>query len=648
MDGWTTGPVRVDPGAYAGAALGNGMLGLVSSPHPFRVTETVLNGAWEPRFPGETACLVSSFDILGVGFEVDFESIERAEQVADFEQSIDYGTGVLTSTFTVRGQVVVTHRMRVLRQLEHVALAEVRVEALEHARLSVLARLAPPAATIPWGDGPAAPALRALSTSTSPPVLVASAEGPTGMLRVAAAQTVVAGSAGLGFTRELQSGEVVAFAVLGATLSTAHTADPVGEVERIIASAVRQGVPELTRAHDAAWRELWLGDIRVEGDERIQLEVRAMLHLLYASVRAGSRLSIPPMGLTQTYRAYRGHIFWDAETWMLPALVVLHPELARSMLDYRVDRLAAAEWRASGQGYRGAMFPWESAATGAEETPPDALSGPLEHHITADIAIAAWTYFQVTQDAQWLRKDGYRLIAECAAFWTSRVDRSSEIYSIRGVVGADEYAEHVDDDAFTNAAAREALVIATRAAGVLGLDPDPDWEHVRARIPILRFADGTTREHATYDGERIKQADVNLLAFPLTEVVDEADIRRDIDYYLPRVDGVGGPAMTKSVLAVLRARLGQPDEALRVFLDGYRPIARPPFGAIAESAAYPNAHFVTAAGGMVQTLLFGFGGLRITEHGVEHRPGTRLPRGWSRVILTGIGRERATHITEAR
>lgn len=104
--------------------------------------------------------------------------------------------------------------------------------------------------------------------------------------------------------------------------------------------------------------------------------MRFALYNLYASCRAGSRLSIPPMGLSS--QGYNGHIFWDAELWMYPPMLLLNEGIARSMVDYRTDRLAAARRRASAYGYRGVMFPWESDWFGEESTPTWAITGPME------------------------------------------------------------------------------------------------------------------------------------------------------------------------------------------------------------------------------------------------------------------------------
>jgi trehalose/maltose hydrolase-like predicted phosphorylase len=320
---------------------------------------------------------------------------------------------------------------------------------------------------------------------------------------------------------------------------------------------------------------------------------------------------------------------------MYPALLLLQPKIAASLVEYRYQRLETARHNAASQGYKGAMFPWDSAASGNDETPVWALSGPFEHHITADVAIAAWNYYCVTQDKTWLREKGYPILKETADFWASRVERNGPgHYDILNVVAADEWAENVDNNAFTNAAARANLQYATDAAKLLDITPNPDWMTVRNNIPILRFEDGTTKEHASYNGEKIKQADVNLLAYPLKEVTAPSAIRKDLEYYLPRVGE--GPAMTHAIFSILYSRLGSPEKAYKTLKEGYTPNLRPPFGVMAETATGNNPYFATGAGGVLQALLNGFGGLEITPAGITQLK-TNLPARWHSLRLTGIG-----------
>jgi len=325
-------------------------------------------------------------------------------------------------------------------------------------------------------------------------------------------------------------------------------------------------------------------------------------------------------------------------------MLVLHPELAKSMIEYRYQRLEAAKRNAFSKGYKGAMFPWESADSGVEETPVWALSGPFEHHITGCVAIAAWNYYCVTQDKTWLREKGWPILSATADFWASRVERKGPgQYDINNVVAADEWAENVNNNAFTNAAARANLQFATEAAKLLGIAPDPDWMQVHANIPILKFQDGVTKEHATYAGEGIKQADVNLLSYPLKEVTDPKAIRKDLAYYETRVPNEGTPAMTQAVFTTLYARLGEGEKAYHWFKDAYLPNLLPPFRVIAETKGGTNPYFATGAGGILQSVLMGFGGLDITPQGLVQLK-SALPGHWKSLTITGAGREKKTYI----
>ena len=215
-------------------------------------------------------------------------------------------------------------------------------------------------------------------------------------------------------------------------------------------------------------------------------------------------------------------------------------------------------------------------------------------------------------------------------------------YDIKNVVAADEWAENVDNNAFTNAAAKANLQNATEAARILGLQPDGDWLNVANNIPIIKFADGVTKEFESYNGEGIKQADVNLLAYPLKEITDQKQIKKDLEYYETRVPNEGTPAMTQAVFALLYARLGDGEKAFHFFKDAYTPNLNPPFRVIAETKGGTNPYFATGAGGILQSLLMGFGGLEITPKGIVQVK-SKLPGSWKSVTLSGIGVEKKSY-----
>jgi trehalose/maltose hydrolase-like predicted phosphorylase len=289
------------------------------------------------------------------------------------------------------------------------------------------------------------------------------------------------------------------------------------------------------------------------------------------------------------------------------------------------------------------MFPWESDDTGEEATPAWALTGTFEHHITADVGIAFWNYYRVTKDKQWLTEKGYPMLKEIADYWVSRsVKNLDGSYSIKNVVGANEFAPNVDDNAFTNGSAITALQFAVLAAKELEIKPNTDWSVVANHIVIHKFPDGTTMEHSKYDGAIIKQADVNLLAYPLNIVSDKKALLRDLKYYEPKL-AKEGPAMGKSVFAVIYARLGNAEKAFSLFKESFHPNKRSPFGALSESATSNNPYFVTGAGGMLQTILFGFGGIHLTDNGIIQK-NPILPKAWKSLTLKGIGIDKKTFV----
>ncbi|MDR3711770.1 MAG: glycoside hydrolase family 65 protein [Puia sp.] len=649
---WVIRADTIDPGNYYGVTVANGMIGLVSSAEPFKVKDVVLNGAFDLYGRGRVSNILRTFNFVNVNLDIDGVRIGSFGQTSHMKQVLDMRHASLTTSFDYEDKARIRYTWYALRDLPYTALVEVTITARKDIEI------------VPASVMEAPEMLRDVQNYYNEidrphvrvSLLTSTARSPTGKLLMAASNSILFdephGSEPvvvhemwdnnmhlLKFKKALRAGTTYHFAVAGSAITSAHDDDPLNEAERLTLFATLQGCARLKAFHNRAWDELWKSDIVLEGDDRTQREVRLMLYHLYSFAREGTSYSLSPMGLSGL--GYNGHTFWDAETWMFPALLLMQPKIAASMIEYRFQRLAAARHNAFSHGYRGAMFPWESAASGDEETPVWALSGPFEHHITADVAIAAWDYYCVTQDKSWLREKGYPLLKETADFWVSRVEKNGPgHYDIRNVVAADEWAENVDNNAYTNAAARANLQAAAEAAKLLGYPPDPQWLEVRSNIPILRFADGVTKEYEGYAGERIKQADVNLLAYPLQEVTDPMAIRRDLEYYEPRVGE--GPAMTHAIFAILYERLGMPEKAYEDFKIGYRPNLRPPFGVMAETASGDNPYFCTGAGGMLQSILNGFGGLEITSSGIRQLK-TRLPPSWKSLTLTGIGPGRTSY-----
>lgn len=422
------------------------------------------------------------------------------------------------------------------------------------------------------------------------------------------------------------------------------------------------GFGRLLMSHRREWATRWEHTaVSIEGDERSQLAVRFALFHLLSSVDGSDEAAVGARGLTGP--GYGGHVFWDAEVFVLPALACLRPSAARAMLEYRVRRLGAARAAATAAGFRGARFPWESAGDGRDVTPREGhgpggrfvpiLTGKQEEHITADIAWAALAYAEWTGDAAFLAGPGRELVVEAARYFESRfaLDGDGSAH-LRNVLGPDEYHVSVDDNCYTNVMARWNL---RRAAELLAGEPGGAAEAARFVDLAARIADGyvpATNRHEQFRGyddleplvardvatppfaadlllgrrrtagsQLIKQADVLMAHRLVPDELPAGSLEADFEFYEPRT--VHGSSLSPAVHATLLARLGRPDEALELF----ELASRLDFDDLTRTTS--DGLHLASLGSLWQALSFGFLGMRRTAAGLLVEP--HLPSRWSAV-----------------
>ena len=656
-DGWNISTTNTKN--YTGIVVANGRIGILPSEKPFEVEHIILNNVYDKADSLGVSKILLGMNFGNLEIEIDGEKI-TAINISNWKQTLNMKEAKFTTSFTYKNKVQISYTLYALRNVPYSGYIDVNIDAKEKIKIKVTGKIETPAEYLtPMSS------FRILKDNeTTMPILQTVAKSRLGKHTVGTSATFIWHGINSGrenerpelfhhkiseydnqlsFEKEVKKGGSLEFAWTAAECSTQDFFDPQNESERFVIFNLLTPKEDLLNQHKALWETLWKGDIIIEGDLQSQQDVRLGLYHLYSFARGDSNLSISPMGLSS--QGYNGHIFWDTELWMFPPLLVLNQDIARSLVNYRYDRLDVAKRKAINFGYKGAMFPWESDNTGEEATPAWALTGTFEHHITADVAIAFWNYYRVTKNKQWLTEKGYPMLKEIADYWVSRSTKNKDnSYSIKNVVGANEFAPNVDDNAFTNGSAITALQFAVLAAKELGITPNVNWSIVAENIKIYKFSDGTTMEHSKYDGEIIKQADVNLLSYPL-DIVKGERLLKDLKYYEPKL-AVEGPAMGKSVFAVIYARLGDAENAFRLYKESYEPNKRLPFGALSESATSNNPYFVTGAGGMLQTVLFGFGGLHFTEDGIIQK-NPMLPSAWKSLTITGVGRDKKTYVVKS-
>ncbi len=500
-------------------------------------------------------------------------------------------------------------------------------------------------------------------------------------------------SPGIQAELQLAAGEQAVCDKFVAVFTSRDTADPLAAARSKAASAAQAGFEALQRAHKAAWKAFWdTGDVKIEGDHEAQLALRhGLLQLRIAAPTHDDRVSIPAKTLSGF--AYAGHVFWDNEIFVLPFFTFTQPELARNMLRYRYHTLPGARRKARKNGLPGAQFPWESAETGDEVTPtwvphfddPTRLvriwTGDIQLHITADVAYAMHQYWRATGDEAFWREVGVPVLLETAVFWGARAEPEGDRFSIRDVIGCDEYHEHVDNNAYTNALVRWHLQTALEALDWLWAHDPPragelterlqltperlaHWRRVIDNLVFLHdpesglieqfegFFDLKEVDWSRYEGRTrsmqvllgieganahqvLKQPDVIALLCLLGEQFDRKTWRANWDYYVPRTDHTYGSSLGPAMHAWAAARMGQPEEAYRHFLRAARADLADVRGNAGEGI------HAASAGGMWQAVVFGFAGLRLTEDGPQIDP--CLPPHWQRLTFDILYRGERHH-----
>jgi kojibiose phosphorylase len=450
--------------------------------------------------------------------------------------------------------------------------------------------------------------------------------------------------------------------------------------ERGLESFASEGYDAEFEAHRAALQALWEKiDIAIDGDDRAQRGLRFnLLQLASCASASDDRSSIGAKGLHG--EGYKGHVFWDTETFMMPFFIFTQPMVARNLLGYRIRTLEGARANARASGHPGARFAWESAEDGRETTPRWGVNyagkrtriwtGDIEVHIDSDISYAILKYYQVSGDEEFLRAGGLRVLLEIAAFWAGffTYDIGRGRYELRDVIGPDEFHEHVDNNTYTNYLARwslrrtlelaerwrerfpsdlarvmeEAKVVETDFAVwrevadkihvPIGAEGDVLIEQFEGyfklkEYPIVKWdSNGMPLWPADIDVGRldgttlIKQPDVVMLFAMLGEDFDAATKLRNYEFYEART--MHKSSLSPSIYAMVGMSIGKTEHAYDYFMKAIETDL-----ADNQGNGLEGIH-AASMGGVWQTAVFGFGGLSVDASGL---PAIKpwLPPKWS-------------------
>jgi trehalose/maltose hydrolase-like predicted phosphorylase len=600
-----------------------------------RYTGAFVAGTYQLDGDAEAIAAVPTWSTLDVGVDgATLGPTPPAGQISHYEQALDMRSATVTTsmTWTPKAGRATAIRYEVLanRSREHLGQVRVTVTPAWSGQLSLTVLL----------DGQGAERITPVSQNvdtaadTSTVRLVTPGDN-TGIAETSrlvtgpgvkvADRTAVTpddtATAGEELTIPVQAGHSYQVTKYVGIATTNDTRSPADLAAATVTDAVHAGWSRLLQEHRSAWARLWAPNLTVAKQPSLQKDVESSFYSLYSSIRADQAWSIAPAGLSSDN--YAGVIFWDADTWIFPTLLALHPELARSVVMLRSHEIKQAEANAKAVGYDGGVWSWDNG-------PKNLCDGyapckGYEDHLQSDIALAQWQFYEATGDTSWLRSDGYPVIKDVAEFWASRVTLGDDgKYHIAGVTGPDEYTSGVTDESATNAGAVVSLRDAVTAARTLGLKPDPRWTEVADKLDVVTDADGTHPEYAGYAGQPVKQADTVLMTYPFAYVTQQSVAQGDLDRYAPLTDP-GGPAMTASVESVVAAQAYTEGCADYTYLqNAVLPFARAPYDQFLETQYVqpsagqgpPAMNFMTGAGGFLQTLPYGLAGLRWRTDGL--------------------------------
>jgi len=450
-------------------------------------------------------------------------------------------------------------------------------------------------------------------------------------------------------------------------------------------AAAEKGYDACLAAHADAWERVWQRSaVTLEGNDEAALALHASQYYLNSiAPRHANDLSIPARGLSG--QTYKGAIFWDSEIFLFPMFVHTQPEVAASLLRYRIETLPGARKKAAEYGYRGAFYAWESQEGGAEgctnfnvvdvftHRPVRTYFRDKQIHISGDVAYTMRRYYELIGDRTLLENGGAEVILECARFYLSRAAAhlDCDALDLADVIGPDEYHERVTNNAFTNRMAKYTIASALWLESIFSdrtawfgslldqLAYRTDWARLRdavGRLRGLRERDGVIEqfdgyfdlEDAPLDTVRarlcdpreywggdhgvagptqiIKQADVIALQVLFPEDFSDEQVARSWQYYEPRTEH--GSSLSACMYALTACRIGQPEKAWEHFMKTAT-IDLVGGGKQWAGEIYIGGTHPAANGGAWMIAVLGFAGLSLQNGRIELHP--HLPKAITRL-----------------
>jgi nigerose phosphorylase len=458
----------------------------------------------------------------------------------------------------------------------------------------------------------------------------------------------------------------------------------------LINKAKSAGYENTLTEHKKEWDKRWrTSEVVIEGDDQAMEALNySIYHLHCIAPRHADDLSIAARGLSG--QTYKGAVFWDTEMFMLDFFLFTEPEVARTLLKYRIKTLEGAKKKAKHYGFQGAFYAWESQEGGydacSDYNVTDVFTGrPMrtyfkdkQVHISSAVAYGIMRYVDYTGNNDLLMEGGAEVILECAGFYYDlllrRVNR--KYYEMHDVIGPDEYHERVNNNAYTNRMAKYTFQSAIRVIEHLAeydertretlnknydlgdlLDtfqdacenlyvpqPDPvtgiveqfDGYNQLEEVEIKELKKRLLNEKEYWGGaygiashtKVIKQADVVTMMNLFSKDYNEETLLKNWEYYEPRTEH--GSSLSACMYSMLACKCHMPDKAYPFFM---KSATSDLSGKGKEWAGlvYIGGTHPASSGGAYMTAIEGFAGIHQDNGKLSIAP--NLPSGWKRMLF---------------
>ena len=467
----------------------------------------------------------------------------------------------------------------------------------------------------------------------------------------------------------LSPGEERVVNILASMVSGLYHKDPHLEALRLVRWGGMNRFDRLREKNRRIWAQLWKSRVKVKGcDSKDQRMLDAAFYYHQSNIHQASKCGYPPFGLTQNW-AYWGAMFWDMDLWTLIPTILVQPEAAKVMIDYRYRGLKEARNEAALFGYRGAQYavcvdPTTGAGTGPMNSPP----GWAEQQQTPGVAIAAWEYQMATGDPIFLREKTWPLLQACAEWIESRGEFTEHGFEFKTMMGPDEWLEDVNNPTFFNLASIMAMKNAIACAKELGYQPPKNWQKIansinlpidnkkdvlwpfdvgskttawNEKLQALEEVTLTFENHSLYSLGYLQWLFIHGL--PVSDDVfrntylheEKIRMKRAEEEPSPGVPGsVRCPSFSNPPYITAAAFFGEREKALEFFqnLHGYW---LEPYGQLREYRSQNYGSYISAFGGLLGNVMLGLTGLRISAGDWCKYP-AMLPAGWEKIEIDRI------------